>query len=416
MRVIFHVDFDSYFVSALRTVHKHLINKPVAVGNKNSTSVATALSYEAKALGVKAGEPFFLIKQKVPNIIVVPADFPLFIKISSSIFDWIMAEFSSIVEIGSIDECYIDVTELVPKHDRFEKAKKLALSLQKQIKNKFSIPVSIGISYNKFLAKMTTNLSKPYGVKVTKKEDIKKHFYGLDISEFFGIGKSYTKKLRDQNINTIQDLFDNHKNTFMLRNIFGRNYVNIVDALLGKSTDIVNTKNNEYKNIGNSVTFTTEPLSNIEQIEQIFNNLCWKVAKRAQNRNIVGNVLTIELKYFGKKFLSHQRQIINHTNDEKILVEIASELLSEFWDQTPVKGAGFRLGGLKKADQTFYQSTLQNEQQYTNVNFKIIDQVNQKMGKKVLVRASDYLKIKHLKSNQSKFLEEDIEVVKKKVK
>lgn len=414
MRIIFHIDFDSYFVSALRTIKPWLKGKEVGVGAKNSNSIMAALSYEAKSKGAKVGQPLFLIRQKCPKIIVENANFPLFIKISSGIFDYLMENYSKITEVASIDECYMDVTELINQSDIEDSSIFLAYKIQSEILKIFDIPITIGISYNKFLAKMTTNLAKPFGIMFTKKSQIKEKFYNLPIDNFFGIGKALTKKLKSLNINTIQDLSDVSTNNIMMRNIFNKNYVHIIECLNGTSSDIVDVDYNEYKNIGNSLTFPNYELTEFNDLIEILLKIVEKVVIRSKNRNLKGKLITLELKYEHGKFKTHQKQINNYTNDSVEINKIIHSLLTEFWNGDPVHGVGVRLGHLMPANEIYIQLKLDQDNNKETAKFDLIDKINDKFNKKLIIRASDYLKTKHINKNQSKFLQEDIEIYKNK--
>ncbi|WP_036437094.1 Y-family DNA polymerase [Mycoplasma elephantis] len=412
MKVIFHIDFDSYFVSALRTKKPWLIGKEVAIGNKNSNSIAAALSYEAKNKGAKTGDPMFLIRKVCPNIIVENADFPLFIELSTNIFNWIINNISNIFEIGSIDECYIDVTKKINLGQWESSSISLAKFLQNSILNIFKIPVSIGISYNKFLAKMSTSLGKPFGITLTKKGDIQKNFYDLPIGDFFGIGKVYAKKLIDNGIKTINDLYLNKNNIVLLKNIFKNNYIKIIECLLGESTDILNTSNNEYKSIGHMKTFEPNCLSNYEEIITELMFLVNKVIYRMESRGLLGNLVVIEIRYKNTKFLSHQQQLSNFIDDKKEILDNAKNLFDSFWNGQPIKGLGFKICNLGKKGEIYFQPELQENSMKNTEKYKLVDFLNSQLKTTKLFLASDYNKIKHIKNKQTKFLKEDKNVFK----
>lgn len=112
MKVIFHLDLDSYFVGAHRTVDPTLIGKPVVVSTRQRRSIVTAASYEAKKFGVYAPMPFYKAQELVPNLIVVEPNYTLYTVLSSKMFEYISSKYTKNIEVASIDECYIDVTDI----------------------------------------------------------------------------------------------------------------------------------------------------------------------------------------------------------------------------------------------------------------------------------------------------------------
>ncbi|UUD37060.1 DNA polymerase IV [Mycoplasmopsis californica] len=413
MRVIFHIDFDSYFVSAIRTKKPWLIGKEVAIGNKNSNSIASALSYEAKNKGAKTGDPMFLIRKVCPNIIVESADFPLFIEISTNIFDWIINNISKIMEVGSIDECYVDVTKKIDLQNWEKSALDLARYIQSSIKSIFKIPISIGISYNKFLAKMSTSLGKPYGITLTRREDIAKHFYHLPIGNFFGIGKSSTAKLIKNNINTINDLYLNRHNIPLLESVFKRSYFNIIECLLGNSTDLLNLEQNEYKSIGHMKTFEYIGPKNYEEILIELKLLVERTVYRMKSRGLLGRLLVIEIRYKNTKFLSRQQPLTNFTYDEQEIFEQARDMFDKFWTREPIKGVGVKITDLGKKGEIYFQPKIEENSTKNVEKYKIVDLINSQLKTGKVMLASDYEKVKNIKNTQTKFLKEDKIVFKK---
>lgn len=111
MRIIFHLDFDAFFVSAARTIDPSLNNKPVAVAKLGHRSLISTSSYEARKLGVNAPMPLHIALKKAPNLIVIEPDFALYVLLSNKSFAHLSKNYTPLVESASIDECYLDVTD-----------------------------------------------------------------------------------------------------------------------------------------------------------------------------------------------------------------------------------------------------------------------------------------------------------------
>jgi len=111
MKVIFHLDLDSYFVSAERTVNHKLKGKPVVISTGERRSIISAASYEAKNAGIYVPMPFYKAEMLCPSVIAVKPNYALYTTLSNKVFELISKKFTNKIEVGSIDECYIDVTE-----------------------------------------------------------------------------------------------------------------------------------------------------------------------------------------------------------------------------------------------------------------------------------------------------------------
>lgn len=402
-KVIFHIDFDAYFVSATRTIKPHLNNKPVAIGRLHSKAIATAVSYELKKLGIKPGMQIYKILKMVPNLIVEPPKFELYTTISNGIFEYLGKNYSSKIEILSIDECYLDVSHLV---NLDKSAIELAYKIQQEILEKFKIPLTIGISDTKFYAKMTTNKSKPFGIGLTKKEDIAEKFYHLTVDKFYGIGKPTAEKLKKINIFTIGDLA-NFKHPFLLKQtvgVLGEKYV--ADAKGYGSNEVI-TEHNDLKTIGNSITFEQYDLDEFEEIIKMFKIMTSKVSIRAVNRNLVGNIIAILIRNKNGVWITKQKKINNYINSFDDIFNEINILFHSIYKEEPIKGVGVRISNLQNYFDIVKNQNLFDITDKTNIIEKIIDHVNCKTGKKSVLTLDEYKKNKIKKHVQSKFLEED---------
>ncbi|ADE19486.1 Y-family DNA polymerase [Mycoplasma crocodyli] len=403
-KIIFHIDFDSYFVSAARTLNPELINVPVAIGRNSSNAIATSVSYELKNLKFKPGDKISAIKKKIPNLKVVEPRFELYTYLSSSIFDYIYNNYSKVMEVVSIDECFVDVSHLVKN---YQEAITLAYEIQNVINRDFKIPLTIGISYNKFLAKMTTNINKPFGVGLTTVSDVKKNFYHLDVEKFYGIGKANALKLKSIGIYTIGDLAKKDHNSFELNDALGVISRNIVLEARGLGSNIVNTNKNEVKTIGNSLTFESFTLDEKEDILVILKSLIRKVSTRAQNRNLVGNVITVLIRTNKGIWTNKQKKIDNFVNSYDDIFYWSNIIMFEFYNDEEIKGIGIRLSGLANIFELNKMNNLFDMKQPKSKLERVINKVNFKTGNKTLLTLKEFQSDKSKKHSQNKYLHED---------
>jgi len=224
------VDCDSFFVSCERVLNPELENKPVCVVSGDRGCVISR-SKEAKAMGIPMGQPLFMAKEQFPKCIYINAKHYEYGELSSKVMA-VLKEFSPYVEIYSIDEAFVDLTGLAKfyKKNYFE----LAKFLREEIYEKTHIPVSIGVSRTKTLAKLASDKAKceENHVCIVGKQGITRFLKHSDIEEVWGIGRKLSPKLKGFGIKTAYDYVQ--KNDVWLKGRFGKNGLEIKYELLGE--------------------------------------------------------------------------------------------------------------------------------------------------------------------------------------
>ena len=203
-KIIFHIDINAFFCSVACILNPSLRGKVFAIGRENSyRGVITSASYEARKLGIHSAMPQIEAYKKVPDLIIVTLDYEYY-KQYHRLFIQLLHQYSDLIEVASIDEVYMDVTELSLKRHPFVVAKEIQMRLLKEI----GLPCSIGIAPTLFLAKMASDLQKPLGVTILRKRDVKQLLYPLSVQEIFGIGKQTYPLLIQHQIKTIADFMN----------------------------------------------------------------------------------------------------------------------------------------------------------------------------------------------------------------
>ncbi|WP_029608462.1 Y-family DNA polymerase [Mycoplasma simbae] len=410
-KIIFHIDFDSYFASAHRVINPQYDNKPIAIGRKLRRSIACSVSYELKNKGAKSGWPNYKILELEPRTIFIEPDFNLYITLSNKIFNFIAQKYTKNIEVYSIDECWLDASEMCKNKD----PELLARKMQRQIREKFRIPISVGISHNKFLAKLSTNLAKPYGVLHTTWDDIEKRIWPLEIEEYFGIGKSTALKLRAIGINTIGDLAARDVHDPYLYTVFRSLTKDYVLQARGEGPNKLNYEHNELKSIGNELTFLSFDIDEREEILKILYQLCKKVSLRAKNRNLLGYVITFSMRTVDKTWFRKQQSIKIPTNDTEEIYEIGSRIFNKVFNDEYIRGIGIKLSSLVNEFDTYKPQSLFDTNVQTNTIEKdqitqLIDKINTKIKKKGLKIASEFVKDEIKDNIHSRYLDTDLEV------
>lgn len=389
------IDCNNFYASCERIFLPHLINKPVMVLSNNDGCVI-ARSNEVKALGIKMGEPFFKCKALVKkhNINVFSTNFPLYGDISQRVMQTIK-NFCPKVEIYSIDEAFVYIQELPQlKSQSFQNLQEYGYFLRKTILKRCGIPVSIGLAPTKTLSKVANELAKKHkklnGVLHIKKNDpnLDKYLELTPISDVWGIGRAYTKKLQKYNIKNASDLV-NAPNE-LTRKIFNVSGQRTILELQGRSCHNLKQISSKSKSIrtSRSFKFEIEKLSDLQKAVAKYTTIaCRKLRKEKQ---IAGGITTfITTSRFKKdNFYSNCSTIgINDATDyTPKLIKIALKSLGIIYKKGfKYKKAGILLSPIlpkkDKQNSLFQQSTLNRKNDTLS---QIIDQVNMKWGKNTI--------------------------------
>ncbi len=388
-KLIFHLDLDAFFASCEEAVNPKLRNKPIIVSGRNKRSVVSAANYLARKFGVKAAMPVWQARRLCPQATICAGNYKLYEDMSNLFFDYIKKHFTNICEEMSIDECWIDVTNVV-KHYNNDPIK-LAKKIQQDIYRNLKLSVSIGISWNKFLAKMATDLHKPRGItSILTQSDLEKKIWPLPIEEMFFVGPASAKKLKSININTIGDLakYDDLKH---LEWLLGSYWYDVRENALGNGSDYVDTSKNDPKSLSVSHTLldsTNDPI----EIETTFKYIAEELADKLAYYNMAGSVVTVIYKYdIHHQYTKNetQRKLIYRYED---LYSIATRMFSQVYDSSRlIRLIGIGIGKLQKIEDVKAIDTKLVKKRKSKVD-KIAEQVNKKLGIDLVFVAKDKLK------------------------
>lgn len=298
---IIHVDMDAFFAQVEQNDNPELRNKPVIVGGRsyNRGVVATA-SYEARKFGVHSAMPTKTAHKLCPNGIFVHPRFERYKEISAQVRE-IFLSYSEFIEPLSLDEAFLDITELV---SRTRSAKAIALSIQSDIFEKTGLTSSSGISYNKYLAKIASGMNKPKGTTVIDYNNVLDILHELPIGKFPGVGKVTEEKMIRLDIKTGKDLYDLSKNDLILK--FGKRGESLYNKARGIGTNEL-TVQRERKSVGKETTFNYDRNDDAE-ILAVLEDLALKVSTRLEDKQLVGRVVTVKIKT--GDYESHTKQMM----------------------------------------------------------------------------------------------------------
>ena len=335
MRVIFHIDLNAFFVSAEISKNPLLNNQPVVISRDSRRAVVSTASYEARKYGIHSAMPLYQAKEKCKNLIIVSPHFDLYRSLSNQFFD-IIRSYTKMIQIASIDECYADFSKMIT--ESYMQPYALAYKIQQEILNKLNLPCSIGISPNKFLSKMASDMKKPLGITIITKSNIKEILWPLSVNEMYGIGKKTAPKLIENNIKTIGDVA-NYSNYTVLRTILGRKALIYYQRANGKDDSKIEYDESDAKSISHSMTFERD-LDSLEEIEEAYKNIVLALSERAKQYNLVSNHIGITLKSDYMHSLTRQMVINHYTNDYEDIYNYAIILLRRNYSNQQIRLIG----------------------------------------------------------------------------
>ena len=203
-KIILHVDMNSYFATVEKILDPSLKDKLIVVGRDSSRGVVSTACYIARKYGIHSAMPIYKAKQLCPNLVIINGHYDKYEEFRDK-FLKILYEYSSKIEVASIDECYVDISEYFIMNPTLEPLKVIE-NIQKRIFDETELICSIGVAPNKFLAKMGSDYKKPMGLTVIRLKDVQSILWPIKIEDMYGIGKKTAPRLKEIDIKTIGDL------------------------------------------------------------------------------------------------------------------------------------------------------------------------------------------------------------------
>lgn len=331
-----------------------LKNKVFAVGGGLSFfrgGVLTTASYKARKYGIKSGMSITEALNLYPKLIVVPNHHKRYHEYSSIFINYLKT-FTDLVWQVSIDEAYMDVTEL----SKTIHPVALAKQIQQTLLNTHHLPSSIGIAPTLFLAKMASDMKKPMGITILRKRELKEKLYPLSIKEMYGIGRKTHPKLESLNINTIGDFANIDNKEIILKVMSEKSYLGYLKEIHGLSSDTVDPyKYQTPKSISNETTFSfdtdVESLL-LETIKSLFEESYLRMKKELMVCKTVG----IKLRINNFQTRQKSKTLLDYSDVESVLYNEIITLFEETYDQKPIRLIGISLAqlALKKSVKSPY--------------------------------------------------------------
>lgn len=343
-RKIIHIDMDAFYASVEQRDNPEYRGKALVVGGspEGRGGVVATASYEARKFGVRSAMPAKQAKQLCPHAIFIRPRFPAYREASQKIRE-IFSRYTDLIEPLSLDEAYLDVT--IDKQN-IGSAIEIAKLIKQAIKDELQLTASAGVSINKFVAKIASDINKPDGLTFIGPSSIKSFMEKLPVEKFHGVGKVTADKMRKMGLFTGLDLKRLNEDE-LVRHFgkAGRFYYKIVRGIDDRQV----TPDRETKSVSAEDTFPYD-LVQIEEMETELDKIAVSVHNRLEKNNLKGRTITLKIKYSDFRQITRNRSLPNPVSDLDTICRIAKELLAA----ASIENAKVRLLGITLSN--FYEA------------------------------------------------------------
>ena len=381
-RCVLHIDCNKFYASVECLYRPELRDKPMAVGGdpENRHGIILTKNEIASKYGLTVGEPLWKARQKCPDLVVVPPNYPLYLRFSA-LARKIYEDYSEFIEPFGLDECWIDVT------GSEKSGEEIAHEIRKRVKSQLGITVSVGVSFNKVFAKLGSDYKKPDAVTVIDESNYKDIVWSLPCGDLLMVGRSAQKKLNAYGINTIGDLADT--DVAVLKSLFGKNGEMLHSFANGTECSPVRHKDeiSDVKSVGNSTTAPRD-LVNEEDVKTVFRVLCESVSTRLREKGLKGRVVTIYVRDKELSSFSRQMKIPANTDISTEIFYYAMKLFctNYFWNK-PIRSLGVSVSDFDVTYEQFdFEKTVENREKQERLE-TAVDSLRRRFGNYCIGRA-----------------------------
>lgn len=379
-RKIIHVDMDAFFASIEQQDNPEYRGKPVIVGGLSGRGVVSTCSYEARKYGIHSAMPMYMAKKLCPQGIFLPVRRKRYEEVSEQIFK-ILYDITPFVEPVSIDEAYLDVTAIDKNPED------IALEIKKRVKDATGLTVSVGISYNKFLAKLASDWNKPDGLMVITEDMVPEILKPLPVTKVHGIGEKSAEKLRSIGIETVEDLLKLPQENLI--ELFGKTGVEIYNRIRGIDERPVETMR-EIKSIGKEKTLEKDT-KNKELLIQHLKEFSEIVSEELIKERLYCRTVTVKIKTADFAVHTKSKTVDKYIRFSEDIYEVAKGILEEWKLEQYVRLIGLSVSNLspvKYEQLSFLDKRLVKVIKAGN----LAEEINKRIGKKIIKKGSELLK------------------------
>jgi DNA polymerase IV len=339
---IAHIDCDAFYASVEKRDRPELRDEPVIVGHPGGRGVVTTACYVARKFGTRSAMPMFQALELCPHATVIAPDMGKYKRVSSEIRT-IFGAATSIIEPVSLDEAYLDLTDDY-RTEAPPAAEALAL-IAARVEREVGITVSIGLSCNKFLAKLASELHKPRGFSVIGQAEAKAFLSSLSVRKIHGVGAVTARRMEESGLKTIADLQVLPEPELVAR--FGKFGRRLAQFAHGEDDRRV-TPWRPTKSISAETTFSQDTGS-AEELREVARRLSERVAAQLARKGLAGRGVTLKLKTSDFRLLTRTRSLPHPTQRAEVILENIAVLIDKEADGRTYRLIGVGMGDLGPA-------------------------------------------------------------------
>src|SRR3954454_1519770 len=375
---IAHVDCDAFYATIEKRDNPSLGDKPLIIGGGRRGVVSTAC-YIARTFGVHSAMPMFKARKLCPHAVVLKPDMTKYVRIGREVRK-LMFDLTPQVEPLSIDEAFMDLTGTERLH-RMSPARSLA-HFAKRVEETIGITVSIGLSANKFLAKIASDLDKPRGFAVLGRDEAVNFLAGRPVGFIWGVGKVSAARLQRDGYNTIADLQRADETDLMKRyGVEGRRLWRLARGIDDRSVN----PERETKSVSAETTFG-EDVASYKPLEKILWSLCEKVSRRLKASGIAGSTVTLKLKTADFRLRTRARSLGEPTQLAGRIFQASRDLLAREIDGTQFRLLGIGTSNFVEAEKADGADLVDRRGERAAKAEHAVDKVREKYGNAVLIK------------------------------
>lgn len=335
-RVILHVDMDAFFASVEVMDDSLLKGKPVVVGGISERGVVSTCSYEARKYGIRSAMPVYKAKCLCPSAVFLPTRHYRYREVSRKVFE-ILSTVTDKIEQVSIDEAYLDITNINMN------PKDVAVNIKNMIKENMGLTISVGISYNKFLAKLASDWNKPDGLKIITKDMIPEILMPLSINKVHGIGRKSAEKLNNIGIFTVKQLYSLPKNLFY--EYFGKFGIDIYDRIRGiDNREVVTVR--EQKSIGKETTLKKDTKDK-DELKKFLWIFATNIEEKLTSSNLKGKTVTLKIKTSSFENHTRSKSLDKYISSRQEIYKASCAILDLIEFKDTIRLIGISISSLK---------------------------------------------------------------------
>ncbi len=336
---ILHVDMDAFYAAVEELDDKSLRSSPVIVGGLSEHGVVTTANYEARRYGVHSAMPAFMARSLCPFGFYIRPRMERYREISREIFE-ILGQFTDKIEQVSVDEAYLDLSGLK------EEPEELALEIKKRVREEIGLTMSMGLSYNKFLAKLASDWNKPDGFKIISEDMLPDILMDLPIGKVHGIGRKSQARLNRIGVFKVRELYQLDKD--FLYDMFGKAGYEIYDRIRGVDLRELDVRR-ERKSIGIERTFNEETADE-EVLKGYLSEFSEELSYELELKGKLAKTIVLKVKDEDFKSLTRSRTLSNYIESREDIEDIALELFEELKIDRKIRLLGITASNLLDSD------------------------------------------------------------------